>query len=350
MLNVSFAYDDNYSPYLAICLVSLLKNNIGDFDEIEIFVLDSGIKKINKEKIRKIAHDYGADISFIHVADIEEKYNLTLNKMSVKGDFSLATYSRLFIASLLLETVDKVIYLDCDALVLDSFKEILNLDLNNYLAAGVLALNCTAEVKKAIDLNEDDLYINAGMLLINLKRWRQENVENQFLEKLVEFNLRGKHFGMDQGVINNVLSKNLLVLNPKYNLEGSLHNTGYDITFKLNGNIQKNYYSREVLDDAIENPVFQHFCVGNGEIFNRPWLNRHHEDNKLYRKYFELADFEFDEVFDYHHVALIKRFNRFLARNKLTSFLICKVIQDKLAKKIVGNKMEVDNLTDIERW
>jgi len=26
------------------------------------------------------------------------------------------------------------------------------------------------------------------------------------------------------------------------------------------------------------------------------------------------------------------------------------VIQDKLAKKIVGNKMEVDNLTDIERW
>ena len=171
-----------------------------------------------------------------------------------------------------------------------------------------------------------------------------------FLEKLVEFNLRGKHCGMDQGVINNVLSKNLLVLNPKYNLEGSLHNTGYDITFKLNGNIQKNYYSREVLDDAIENPVFQHFCVGKGEIFNRPWLNKHHEDNKLYRKCFELADFEFDEVFDYHHVALIKRFNRFLARNKLTSFLICKVIQDKLAKKIVGNKMEVDNLTDIERW
>lgn len=103
MLNVSFACDDNYSPYLAICLISLLKNNIGDFDEIEIFVLDSGIKKINKEKIRKIAHDYGADISFIHVADIEEKYNLTLNKMSVKGDFSLATYSRLFIASLLLK-------------------------------------------------------------------------------------------------------------------------------------------------------------------------------------------------------------------------------------------------------
>lgn len=96
---------------------------------------------------------------------------------------------------------------------------------------------------------------------------------------------------MDQGVINIVLSKNLLVLNPKYNLEGSLHNTGYDITFKLNGNIQKNYYSREVLDDAIENPVFQHFCVGKGEIFNRPWLNKHHEDNKLYRKYFELADF-----------------------------------------------------------
>lgn len=142
--------------------------------------MDSGIKKINKEKIRKIAHDYGADISSIHVADIEEKYNLTLNKMSVKGDFSLATYSRLFIASLLPETVDKVIYLDCDALVLDSFKEILNLDLSNYLASGVLALNCTAEVKKAIDLNEDDLYINAGMLLINLKRWRQEMLKISF--------------------------------------------------------------------------------------------------------------------------------------------------------------------------
>lgn len=348
MLNVCFASDDNYAPYLSIALVSLLENNLGDFDEIQVFILDNGIKKTNKDKINNISDNL--KIIFVPIENIEEKFDITLSKMVVKGDFSLANYSRLFVASLLPNTVDKLLYLDCDGLILGSFKEIWDLDLSNYLAAGVLALNCPNDIKKLNGLSRDDYYINSGMLLINLKRWREENIEIRLLNKLIEFSEDNRHMGMDQGVINSVLTKDLLILDPQYNLEGSLHNTSYDITFKLNENIQEGYYSKEVLDNAIKNPVFQHFCVGPGDFYHRPWLNKYHENNKLYRKYFDLVDFDFDEVFHYQDVTFIKRFNRFLARNKLTSFLICKLIPDKLAKRIVNNKIVVEDFQDVERW
>ena len=231
MFNVCFASDNNYAPYLGIVLVSLLENNT--FDENNIFVLDTGILETNKNHIKKLCDDYSANIFFINVENIEEKLDISLNKMKVKGEFSLATYSRLFLGSLLPQDVHKVIYLDCDGLILRSFEPIWKLDISDYYAAGVLALNGNDNVKNDIDMAPKDRYINAGMLLCNLDKWRENNVEDEFIEELIRLNNKGIPFGMDQGVINSVLNGKIFILNPEYNLEGSLHNTNYDITMKL---------------------------------------------------------------------------------------------------------------------
>lgn len=348
MFNVCFAADDNYSSYLDIVLISLFENN--KFDDINVFILDSGISNDNGQIIKNTCDKYSANVSFINVENIEDKFDISLNKMKVKGNFSLATYSRLFLVSLLPNDVDKVLYLDCDALVLGSFEPIWNLDLSNYLAGGVLALNGNDDVKKAIDLGSSDKYINAGMLLVNLKKWREENIEEKLLDELIRLNNKGIHFGMDQGVINSVLKGQILILDPEYNLEGSLHNTGYDITMKLHNNVQKDYYDKSTLDNAINHPVFQHFCVGPGEFYNRPWLNPHHENRKEYENYFEKSNFNEETVFFYKEVPFIKRFNRFLARNKLTSFLIVKLVPDSICNKIIGNNSVSSEKVDVERW
>jgi len=348
MFNVCFASDDNYAPYLGIVLVSLLEHN--NFDKNNIFVLDTGISQENRKHIARICDNYSSNISFIDVENIEDKLNISLNKMKVKGEFSLATYSRLFLGSLLPKEIDKVIYLDCDGLVLGSFEPIWNLDLSNYYGAGVLALNGNDSVKKDIDLNSSDRYINAGMLLANLDKWRENDIEKEFIDELIRLNNKGIPFGMDQGVINSVLNGKLYILNPEYNLEGSLHSTNYDITMKLHSNVQNGFYDKSTLDNAIKNPVFQHFCVGDGEFYNRPWLNPHHEDKKVYEKYFKLSNFKEDEVYFYKQVPLIKRFNRFLARNNITSFLIVKLIPDSICEKIVGNNSHNTQKKDIDRW
>ena len=348
MFNVCFAADDNYSSYLDIVLISLFENN--NFDKINVFILDSGISDENINIIKNTCSKYGGNVSFINVENIEDKFDISLNKMKVKGNFSLATYSRLFLVSLLPNDVDKVLYLDCDALILGSFEPIWNLDLSDYLAGGVLALNGNDDVKKAIDLAPSDKYINAGMLLVNLKNWREENIEEKLLEELIRLNNKGIHFGMDQGVINSVLKGRIYVLNPEFNLEGSLHNTGYDITMKLHNDVQQGYYDKSTLDNAIKNPVFKHFCVGPGEFYNRPWLNPYHENKKEYENYFNKSSFEKEQVFFYQEVPFIKRFNRSLARNDITKFLIVKFVPDSLCEKIIGNKNNSSEKIDVERW
>jgi lipopolysaccharide biosynthesis glycosyltransferase len=132
-MDVVYASDDGYAFYLGVSLYSLLKNNRADFDEIKIFILDTGIKLENKEKLEKLCLDFNRKIYFYDVGEIEKKLGL-----SIKSNLPLGAYSRLFVSSLLDDDISKVIYLDSDSLVVGSFKEIWNCDISDYYCAGVL--------------------------------------------------------------------------------------------------------------------------------------------------------------------------------------------------------------------
>lgn len=266
MLNISYASDDNYAPYLGISLVSLLKNNLNDFNEINIFILNSNISEKNIKKLKTIEKNYPfAKLIFIDVENIEDKLDVELQKFKVKDNVSLANYSRLFLSSLIPKNINKIIYLDCDTLILNSLKPLWQINIDNYLGAGVLALNGLYSHKKEIGLKKDDPYINSGMILINLEKWRTDNLEEKFIETILKFSENKVEYGQDQGIINAVMKDEMLVVNPKYNLEGSLHNTSWNITTKLHSEIQYNYYTKQTLDNAINNPTVMHFCVGASE-------------------------------------------------------------------------------------
>ena len=128
-----------------------------------------------------------------------------------------------------------------------------------------------------------------------------------------------------------------------------MHNTNYDITMKLHGTVQTDYYDKKTLDYAIKHPVFQHFCVGSGDFAHRPWLNPYHENRELYEEYFNKSSFDEKDVFFFKEVPLIARMNRILARNRVTSFLIVKLIPDSICEKIVGRTDNIEK-KDVERW
>ena len=138
MLNVVLASDNNYVPFLGVAITSLIKNNQNDFDEINIYILDDGITSNNKKRLEKLINKPNYKLIFIktkNLADLEVNMigldrNLNMN--------SFTTYSRLFIASLLPENVDKIIYMDCDALIVDSFKDLWNVNIDSYYCGAVL--------------------------------------------------------------------------------------------------------------------------------------------------------------------------------------------------------------------
>ena len=283
-MNVVLASDDNYVPLLTISIVSFLENNQNDFDEINVFILNDGITNQNIERIKSILNKYDCNLSFIKSKNIE---NLNSKIVSLERDniTSFTTYSRLFIASLIPNDIDKIIYLDCDILIVDSVKQLWDEDISDYYCAAVLDC-CNTTVQEMLGISEEDNYINAGALYINLKKWREDNVEEKFIEFIL--NNSNRYYQHDQGILNHTFKNRIKIISPKYNLQGYFQYMSYEVSKKFSG-IDYEYYSKEIVDQARENPVFLHFCGAN---FFRPWQNEKHPYANLYRRYAKLADFE----------------------------------------------------------
>ena len=161
-LNIIYSSDDNYCIYMGVSILSVLENN-KNFNSINIYIVDNNINDVNKLGLKKIVELYQRNIVFIDF----EKYKKYL-KLNMQWEISISAYARLFVASMLPSNIDKVLYFDCDTLIVKSLNELWNQDINNFYVAGVCD-TVSSNTKKAIGLNNTDLYINSGMLLINLK-------------------------------------------------------------------------------------------------------------------------------------------------------------------------------------
>ena len=327
-MNVVFACDDNYVPLLTISAVSFLVNNKNDFEEINIFILDDGISKNNKNKVNSILSEYNCNILFIKTKKIEE-LDFKVLYLEREDIASLTTYARLFITSLLLDNIDKILYLDCDSIIVDSFKELWQEDISNYYCAAVQDCSNTSYME-ALGIPRNEKYYNAGVLLINLKKWREDNVEDKFVEFLTDNQQR--FYQHDQGVLNNIFKNKIKTVSPKYNLQGYFQFLDYNLSRKYSC-IETEYYSKEIMDDARKNPVFLHFCAAD---YFRPWKNPNHPYFKEFEYYAILAGFK--DIIDYSTEFNNKQllFQKF-SQNKFGSMLLNLVPASMVIKVINKN-------------
>ena len=87
-------------------------------------------------------------------------------------------------------------------MIIDSIEELWNTSIDEYMCAGVQDL-MPSVYKEIIGLNKDDFYINSGVLIINLKKWREKNVEEDFYYAMKKYEKIPIH--QDQGIINATL-------------------------------------------------------------------------------------------------------------------------------------------------
>ena len=105
--------------------------------------------------------------------------------------FSVASYYRLFIASLFPQ-YDKIVYLDCDLVVLGDIAELYNTELGvNILGAVADQFVCNTKefrryAQKAVGV-DPDRYFNTGVMLISLEQFRKNNIENKFIQLITQY-------------------------------------------------------------------------------------------------------------------------------------------------------------------
>ena len=269
-LNVVYSSDDNYAKLLGVSIMSLIDNNVSDFSEININIIANGISNENIKRIENICSLDKVNLFFYNLKDFDDNLNLTNN-------FSRSAYGRLFLDKF--DMYDKILYLDCDVLVISSLKELFEIEIKDFYLAGVQD-NASKYYRDSINLDKKIRYINSGVLLINVKKWNHDDMETKAINCINSFNGSVPHH--DQGVINKIIGNKRIILNPKYNVMNPMFL--YKVEhIKSIWNIEQ-YYTQAEIDYATQNPCCVHFTMG---FFNRPWNQQcTHPFKNEYLKYY----------------------------------------------------------------
>lgn len=273
-MNIVYSSSDSYAEIAGTSIVSLFENN-KNVDDINLYIIDNGIADANKKNLFSISNSYNRKIVFLNSLDIEKMADTKINV----GRWHISTFYRLFLCSILPEKIERVIYIDCDMIILNSLKNIWEMDMQGYFAMG--ADDCrSGSYRVNIGLEPEHIYINNGFLLIDLKAWRENNIEEKYIKFINKYN--GDITYMDQGVLNGVLgSMNKIgLLSLRYNTQ--------TVFYDFNYNQIKQYrrpvfaYSQKEYEDAVKDPIIVHFtsCFISG---TRPW---NENNNHVFRDRF----------------------------------------------------------------
>lgn len=196
---IFFSTDDNYVPFLDVAVRSLKQNSSKDYS-YKIIVLNTGLKEESISKVKLLEED-GFKIEFANISyAIEDMRKLLPNQYH----FGLATWYRLFIQNLFPE-YHKILYLDCDIVVTGDISKLYNIDLEDNMIAGVVEqfILRTKEfsdyTKYAVGVDAEN-YINAGILVIDLDKFRKQRIEEKFTYLINKYNF--DVIDPDQGYIN----------------------------------------------------------------------------------------------------------------------------------------------------
>ena len=269
VLNCAYSFMDNYAQHAGLSILSLFDNN-KEADEINVYVLDNNIGEKNRNNLVHIAAQYGRRIIFVDLAKMS-------SKMDVDTHFCRSTYGKLFLAQI--PEVDLMLTFDCDTIVSGSLADLLDVDMTDTLVAGVQDTVNPYFVHK-IGLTNKDRYINCGgVILLNLKLWREMGIESKCVDYVMSFD--GNPPFVDQGTINHICKDKKKILPPEYNLINPMFMFPVDKIKRLFR--METYYSQEEIEYAMKHPKVIHFT---GELYNRPWFsNCDHPMKQVYLDY-----------------------------------------------------------------
>ena len=226
-VNICFAANGTYAPYLAVSLYSLLCN--ADKSRLyDIIVLCNDVPEESLERLRRIAAMFECcSLRFVDMSDFH---------MSVRDRHSsyitAETNYRLAILGELFSNYDRVLYLDCDTIVTGDISELYDTDLGGNAVGGAEAIdvrifmhtkksyfiddypyNFGGYAGKFMGIHHLERYFNAGVTLFDLKKCREITSADEAVELLN----RRKWVYNDQDVLNMLFKDSVCMLDIKWN-------------------------------------------------------------------------------------------------------------------------------------
>jgi len=259
---IAFCIDEKMIQHLLVCIHSIIDTNSDE--NLEFYVLNKDITEKSKLLVNENLSELAVSVHFINV--YKERYaNLMVSKY-----ITIEAYFRISLADLLPRRINRVIYLDCDIILLGSLKPLWHIELNGFKLAAVAELFNYRNLE--LGFNKDVKYFNSGVLVIDLSVWRSEQISNQIFDYLEMHPEKIKFH--DQDALNAVLVNKWLELSEIYN---------YTVPY-----IDRSRKSKNDLNFKPELPVVMHF----NQSFKAWHYKSRHPYKGLYYKYLKRTPFK----------------------------------------------------------
>ena len=300
-----YTLDNNYSMQAGVSLTSLFENN--QKLSFRLYLVSDGISDENKDRITKLTEKYENEICIIDMPDLDKLSGVNLSTYS----WAKAAYCRLFLCDLVPKEIDRLLYLDPDTIVVDKIDPIIEIlfsdDFEDYY--GAACLDPSYVVKKYYGFKRNEFFFNTGLMLINLKKWRDCNIQEVFVNEIIRRN--GKSIDVDQGYINCVLINKIQKLPANYNVSSPFFKNYEDICRMF---ASDEWYTKQEFDQAVKQPVMIHFSGGKND---RPWFaNSDHPMKDEWEKYLSMTDWKDTKLEEYPPMKAANKVSR-LIRNMI---------------------------------
>ena len=259
---VVLATNKNYCLPCVVTINSIIQN-ADKTKKYAVFVLHSELDNTDIEHLESMC----TDNVFVHCISVDINRLVGNNFDYTTAHYSKEMYYRILIADMF-GIYNKVIYIDCDLVLNTDIANLYQTDLCDNVIAAIInpIIHSTDYIKNTLGV-EPEKYFNSGVLIINIKKFKELKIKERCLNLLQE--IKSLRFP-DQDVLNIACQGSVLYLDIRWN---------YQWFFKID-NIQLPTYCKEQYDAASSNPYIIHYSSGK-----KPWKMRNLQYAESWWKY-----------------------------------------------------------------
>lgn len=204
--------DHNFIPQTKVAIYSMRQaTDAKSIIQISILCPSNLDMLLRMQLIDLQYHLLNLDISFYEIDEI------IFSGIKTNGVVPIVSYFRLLIADVI--KIDKCIFLDGDMIINTDLNNLYSIDIENYYIGGVrdprflLYFDKSEKHRREAGIPSMNMYINAGTIIFNLKKIREEHLQELFLKELNE-----NHIFMDQDILNKICFDNIKIIPGQYNV------------------------------------------------------------------------------------------------------------------------------------
>lgn len=195
---------DRYFVELAGVMLASFEAN-ADLPAAEILIVGDGLTASDRRKLQACTP------RLLRFCEVPPEIEAAIAGLKTKARWGRATYLRLFLPDRL---TGRILYLDADTLILRSLRDVVTVDMAGHALAACPSPS-PARHNQLLGRPAETPYFNAGVLLIDAERWREQTFGQRISDLLRSRDL--PYF--DQDALNTVCGGDFLHLESRWNVQ-----------------------------------------------------------------------------------------------------------------------------------